>query len=70
MSRDELAQYQEEWREEVRDRFNRLDESINEKLNDHEDRIRSTEKNQNKQAGALILLQGILTWVSTKFTNQ
>ncbi len=62
---EELAQMQEEWRKEVRGRFDKLESALNE----HGKRVSTVEGNQKQVFGGLVVLQAIGTWVLSKFTN-
>ncbi len=73
MSREEeLAQYQEEWRDEVRRRFQYLEELMLLRFGDLEPRVRTIENDKNKTIGALVIVQAIgaiAIWFLNKFTN-
>jgi predicted nuclease with TOPRIM domain len=64
-AQEQLEAMQKEWRNEVRDRFDKLDEA----LRNYNDRVSKLENNQSKLFGALIVLQGIGTWIVSKIFN-
>lgn len=65
-AQEQLEMMQKEWRNEVRDRFDKLDEA----LRNYNERVSKLENNQSKLFGALIVLQGLGTWIVSKIFHQ
>ena len=65
-AQEQLEAMQKEWRNEVRDRFDNLDEA----LKNYNERVIKLENNQSKLFGALIVLQGLGTWIVSKIFHQ
>ncbi len=64
-AQEQLEAMQKEWRNEVRDRFDKLDQA----LANYNERVSKLENNQSKLFGALIVLQAAGTWIIGKIFN-